>query len=65
MLLPKPPLETLRFDARNLVLLILFSDFFEVERNLFEDTLLPPAVFAAEFAGEAFFILDVEAPRRF
>ena len=64
-LLPKPPPEALRLAERNLVLFILFSDFFDVERNLFEEILFPPAVFAVEAVGEAFFILDVEDILRF
>ena len=64
-LLPKPPPEALRLAERNLVLFILFSDFFDVERNLFDETLLPPAVFAVELAGLAFFILDVDDTLRF
>ena len=64
-LLPKPPPEALRLAERNLVLLMLFSDFFDVERNLLDETLFPPAVFAADFAGIAFFNDDVAAPRRF
>ena len=44
---------------------MLFSDFFEVERNLLDETLLPLPVFAADFDGEAFFSEDVAAPRRF
>ena len=47
------------------MLLILFRDFFEVERNLFDDTLFPPVVFAEEDEGAALFIFDVEAPLRF
>ena len=47
-LLPNLVAPAFRFAVRNFVLLILLSDFFEVERNLLEDTLLPPAVFAAE-----------------
>ena len=64
-LLPKPPPEALRLAERNLVLFMLFSDFFEVERNLLDETLLPLPVFAADFDGEAFFSDDVAAPRRF
>ena len=64
-LLPKPPPEALRLAERNLVLFILFSDFFDVERNLFEEILFPPAVFAVELAGLAFFILDVDDILRF
>ena len=63
--LPKPPPAVLRLVERNFVLLILFRDFFEVERNLFADTLFPPAVFTEEDEGEAFFIFEVDAPRRF
>ena len=44
---------------------MLFSDFFDVERNLLDETLFPPTVFAADFAGIAFFNDDVAAPRRF
>ena len=47
-LLPNPVAPAFRFAVRNFVLLILLRDFFEVERNLLEDTLLPPAVFEAE-----------------
>ena len=47
-LLPIPADPAFRFAVRNLVLLILLRDFFEVERNLLEDTLLPLAVLAAE-----------------
>ena len=65
VLLPKPPPAVLRLAERNLVLLILFRDFFEVERNLFEDTLFPPDVFAEEDEGVAFFIFEVDAPLRF
>ena len=64
-MLPKPPPEALRLAERNLVLFILFSDFFEVERNLFGETLFPPAVFAVEAAGVAFFIFEVDATLRF
>ena len=64
-LLPKPPPEALRLADRNLVLFMLFSDFFEVERNLLDETLLPLPVFTADFDGEAFFSDDVAAPRRF
>ena len=46
-LLPNPVTPAFRFAVRNFVLLILSMDFFEVERNLLEDTLLPPAVFEA------------------
>ena len=64
-LLPKPPPEALRLADRNLVLFMLFSDFFDVERNLLDETLLPLPVFTADFDGEAFFSDDVAAPRRF
>ena len=64
-LLPKPPPEALRLAERNLVFLMLFSDFFDVERNLLDETLFPPVVFAADFAGIAFFNDDVAAPRLF
>jgi hypothetical protein len=62
---PKPPPEARRLAERNFVLLILFSDFFEVERNLFDDTLFPPAVLAEEEDGVAFLIFEVDAPLRF
>ena len=64
-MLPKPPPEALRLAERNLVLFMLFSDFFEVERNLLDETLLPLPVFAADFDGKAFFSDDVAGPRRF
>ena len=64
-LLLNPPPEALRLAERNLVLFILFSDFFDVARNLFDETPFPPAVFAAEPAGAAFFILDVDDALRF
>ena len=64
-LLPNPLPEAFRLAERNLVLFILFSDFFDVERNLFDETLFPPAVFAVEPVGAAFFILDVDDPLRF
>ena len=64
-LLPKPPPEALRLAERNLVLFMLLSDFFDVERNLFDETPFPPAVLAAEAAGAAFFILDVDDTLRF
>ena len=44
---------------------MLFSDFFDVERNLLDETLFPPVVFAVDFAGIAFFNDDVVAARRF
>ena len=47
-LLPNPVAPAFRFAVRNFVLLILLRDFFDVQRNLLEDTLLPPTVFAAE-----------------
>ena len=65
LLLPNPPPALLRLEERNLVLLILFRDFLEVERNLFDETLLPPAVFAEEDEGVAFCIFEVEATLRF
>ena len=58
-LLPKPPPEALRLAERNLVLFMLFSDCFEVERNLLDETLLPLPVFAADFDGEAFFTSEM------
>ena len=51
VLLPNPPLVLLRLAERNFVLLILLRDFFEVERNLFDVTLLPPTVFAEVVEG--------------
>ena len=64
-MLPKPPPEALRLAERNLVLFMLFSDFFEVERNLLDETLLPLPVFAEDFDGEAFVDDGVAGPRRF
>ena len=46
LLLPNPLPALFRLAVRNLVLFILFRDFLEVERNLFDETLFPPDVFA-------------------
>ena len=64
-LLPNPFPEAFQLADRNLVLFILLSDFFDVERNLFEETLFPPAVFAVEAAGVPFFIFEVDDALRF
>ena len=63
-LLPKPPPEALRLAVRNLVLFMLFSDFFDVDRFIFVETLLSLSVFTTDFAIEAFFSVSVKAPRR-